>query len=115
MEGFFFHSFNRFVRRGAPFILAGILAWLGVAAFFASRMRPLSAEEVWLPSSNPRQRAIELLNSQFPKSPDDELIIVTLFWGVQGIDKSRVGRWDQVYYGDIVWDLSFSLAQPLEQ
>ena len=54
MEGFFFHSFNRFVRRGAPFILAGILAWLGVAAYFASRMRPLSAEEVWLPSSNPR-------------------------------------------------------------
>ena len=34
---------------------------------------------------------------------------------MQGIDKSRVGRWDQVYYGDIVWDSAFSLSAPHEQ
>ena len=112
LERFCYGKFNLIVRKAAPYIAIAVLAWLGVATYFAVQMQPLSAQENWLPSHNPRQRAIDIQNSRFPKSPDDELITVTLFWGVQGLDKSRVGSWDEIYYGDIIWDTSFTLSSP---
>lgn len=36
---------------------------------------------------------------------------VNLVWGVEGLDKSEVGSWDQQYAGDIVWDEKFSLKE----
>ncbi len=55
------------------------------------------------------------MNSDFPKSKDDSLIKITLFWGVNSIDKSKVSRWDEVYVGEMVWDDSFDLASPSAQ
>ena len=38
------------------------------------------------------------------------MVTVTLFWGVAGIDKSKVERWNEEYRGDIIWDNSFDMS-----
>ena len=104
MEHFCLTKVNKFVRLGAPLIVIILLAWMGVAAFLSSDMKPLSSQETWLPDDNRVQRAFELLNTVFPKNKEDNLIKVTLFWGVKGIDKSEVSIWDDIAIGTIQWD-----------
>lgn len=40
---------------------------------------------------------------------------VSLFWGVDGLDRSKVSRWDDSNYGDLVWDPGFSASSTQAQ
>ena len=43
------------------------------------------------------------------------MVTVTLFWGVAGIDKSKVERWNEDYRGDIIWDNNFDMSSTQAQ
>ena len=35
---------------------------------------------------------------------------IDIFWGVNGIDKSKTNRWDPIYIGEVVMDPDFDLS-----
>ena len=37
-------------------------------------------------------------------------LFVEAFWGVKGIDKSKVSRWDKTYIGEVIFDDEFDLS-----
>lgn len=57
-------------------------------------MNSLSDQETWLPDDNPIQRSFDLISNEFDPIKSEDLVTVTLFWGVEGLDKSKVSRWD---------------------
>ena len=35
---------------------------------------------------------------------------IDIFWGVEGIDKSEVNKWDPSYIGEVIMDPDFDLS-----
>lgn len=71
------------------FLVFGTL-WTGVASYYASKIRPLSGFEDFLRPDNRIQRAFTLGNEAFPSNPSDQMITISLFWGVSGLNKRGI-------------------------
>ena len=115
IESFCSNKFNKFVKKTSILLIILLLSWLGVATYFTLIIQPLSKQGSWLSDSNRVQRAYNLQRKEFPKTADDSHVKVSLFWGVEGLDRSHLSRWDDSNFGELVWDSSFSVSSPLAQ
>jgi hypothetical protein len=48
--------------------------------------------------------------SDFPPGSPDNSILVSLFYGTTGTDRSNIDKWDPTYVGEVVWDEDFTLS-----
>ena len=42
-------------------------------------------------------------------------INLNIYWGVKGIDKTGVSKWDAVFIGNVLWDEDFSFDTKEDQ
>lgn len=70
----------------------------------------MSDKEQWLKDDNPLQRSFEITANEFNPVKSEDVVTITLFWGVAGLDKSEVSRWDPSFRGTVIWDYDFDLS-----
>ena len=58
---------------------------------------------------------LDILQDEFNTGENDANIKVYIFWGIDYLDKSDVGRWNSSELGKIVWDDEFTLAPETNQ
>jgi predicted RND superfamily exporter protein len=109
LEQFFGGNWNNMVKTYRYLIVALFLIWTAVAGIFASKLTPLSQEEKFLPESH----QIEVIGRIVANEYEGGGIInldIDVIWGVGGIDKSTVNKWDPSYIGEVIMDSDFDLS-----
>ena len=88
------------------------LAWIGFAAYRSSLMTPPTKPEEFIDDSDILTKASKIVREKFHtgKFGGISIIYVFYFWGVDGLDKTDVNRWDAENMGNIIWDDSFDLS-----
>ena len=115
IESFCSNKFNKFVKKTSILLIILLLSWLGVATYFTLIIQPLSEQGSCLSDANRILKAYNSQDKEFPKTADDSYVKVSLFWGVDGLDRSQLSRWDDSNLGELVWDPSFSVSSPEAQ
>ena len=67
---------------------------------------------MWLKSDHSVSRAIEQTLNNFPPTRGDSVLLGTLYWGVEKVDRSNVGYFQLTKDPDLVWDNNFKLSSP---
>mmetsp|Transcript_4511 Transcript_4511/g.7685 ORF Transcript_4511/g.7685 Transcript_4511/m.7685 type:complete len:401 (+) Transcript_4511:884-2086(+) len=112
VEAFFEFKWNDFVFAQRYLIVGLFFVWTVVAVYFAVQLSPTTKQEQFLPDDHPIEVVQEISNTKFSTGGLFELS-VTAYWGVSGIDKSEVSRWDATYIGEAIMDPDFDLS-PVE-
>lgn len=60
-------------------------------------------------------KAIENLSNNFPQGRGDQIMHITLYWGVKDLDRSEVSMWDPDSLGQVNFDPEFSMSNPEAQ
>ena len=115
IESFCSNKFNKFVKKTSILLIILLLPWLGVATYFTFFIQPLSEQGSCLSDANRILKAYNSQDKEFPKTADDSYVKVSLFWGVDGLDRSQLSRCDDSNLGELVWDPSFSVSSPQAQ
>jgi len=110
--GPFVDSLNKWPVKGPAMILFATL--LGIGLWKTQELEPPSKQESFWPDEHLSSR-FERAQSEFASSAEDETATVTLFWGVKGLDRSDVSKWDSDAFGVAIWDESFDLPKPESQ
>lgn len=87
--------FNRIIIR-FRYILVVALFFLGIAGIIvASYIGPLTENQAMLPKDHHLMVKSALSSQTFSASSSDkEAFMVSIVWGVKGLDRSDVGLWD---------------------
>jgi len=92
------------------FFIVLLVAGIGSAAL-ATQMGPLTSLETMLNPDHPLMTPKKIMISEFvvgEGSPSS--LEVSLTWGVKGMDRSSVGRWESANPGVLEWDDEFTVA-----
>ena len=94
------------------YIIFGFLIWGIIASFYASKIGPLTEPEEFIPKDHQINVIQNKLKDQFDGQGNDGLI-VTLFWGVKGLDGAGGSQWDSSNIGKATLDdqADFSLEE----
>lgn len=111
MEMFFSGPWNDYVKKYALVIVLVFMIWTITAAIFASKLTPLSKEEEFLPPDHQLTKISEIVEENYSGGIIN--LGIDIYWGVEGIDKSDVGRWSPENIGEVIWDEKFDLT-PIE-
>lgn len=108
--------FNRIIIR-FRYILVLCLFFLGIAGIIvASYIGPLTENQAMLPKDHHLMVKSTLSSQTFSASSSDkEAFMVSIVWGVKGLDRSDVGLWDPDDLGRLEWDESFTIAPAKNQ
>ena len=63
-----------------------------------------------MPDSHWVMISLDLAVNVFYSGETDRGMSITMFWGVDGVDKQEVNQWDPEDLGTIIWDNSFDLS-----
>ena len=94
--------------RNAMWVL-GFSTLLGlVFGYYALQLRPAArAYSVW-PSWHNEYQYLEARDTLFELAEEQ----VHVFWGVSGVDRTGVDRWNESDIGQVVWDNEFNASDP---
>ena len=95
------------------FIVIIFLAWAGVAIWQSTMVTTLTESEDFMPASHETRKGYAMSVDNFTTA--DSRPEVTLFWGVQGIDKSSANQFNVSNVGEVVLDSKFNLAKSQSQ
>lgn len=82
MEDFFYRKFSACVSKAKIPIIVAFLCWIVGATYLAFQIAPLGEQEVWLPTDHKMYKAIVNLRNNFPQGRGDQILHITLYWGV---------------------------------
>ena len=113
---FFAGPFNTFIFK-FRYVLIGVLIALGVAAAaVASQMGPLSKGEELMSKEHPLIETQRVMLQEFDTGlGSPSTLSVSITWGVKGVDRSDIGRWDASDMGVLEWDHEFTVAPAANQ
>ena len=113
---FFAGPFNTFIFR-FRYVLIGLLIALGIAsAAVASQMGPLSKGEELMSKEHPLIETQRVMLQEFDTGlGSPSTLSVSITWGVKGVDRSDIGRWDASDMGVLEWDREFTVAPAANQ
>ena len=113
---FFAGPCNQFVHKTAHIIII-VMTLLGIVMFAnAVRMAPLSSQEEILPEGHPVLILKDLMTEQFTETVNSqETLNVVIHWGIEGLDRSKVGAWDAASSGKLIWDENFTILPAANQ
>lgn len=95
-------------------IVVVFLAWLGVAIWQTTMISALTEKEDYMPASHATRRGYLMQVDNFT-TVENSRPTVTLFWGVQGLDKSTFNQFNVSNVGDVVLDSKFNAAKTKSQ
>ena len=103
--------FNKVVYK-CRFLFFFVLLVFGIlSAAVATQMGPLTSLESMLRPDHPLMDSKKIMLGEFvvgEGSPSS--LEVALTWGVKGMDRSSVGRWESANPGVLEWDDGFTVA-----
>lgn len=115
VERFFRYRWSVWVNKLRYPLFAFALVLFGVSVYFATRLEPLTQEESFLPDTHPLLVSTQLIRDAFPSADGQYNVVAILFWGVLGVDRSSVSRYDPEEIGKAVYDDSFDLKPAAAQ
>ena len=115
VERFFATHWNTWTNKLKIPILIGALILVSLAIWRASRIEPATEALKWLEDDHPIEKLRQSLQNDYNQGENDEIIEVSIFWGVRGVDRSGTDRWDPTDIGKIIWDDDFDLTPEANQ
>lgn len=110
VERFFRGPWLKFVKSGR-FVLIGIAVVLASLSLWRALTLDTPSElESFLPKNDPFVVPAETISDAFPRGNADFQLKVWVTWGVSGVDRSGLGRYDVNETGTVVLDNTFNLA-----
>mmetsp|Transcript_69995 Transcript_69995/g.221775 ORF Transcript_69995/g.221775 Transcript_69995/m.221775 type:complete len:1002 (+) Transcript_69995:1304-4309(+) len=107
-ERFFNGPWTNFINKTKVPLIAAFLAILVVGAVFALGLEPPKEEEKWFPSDHMFQKYMNVVNSNvFIASRDDDVVEISVMWGITDMDVSGKNKWNPLDRGRIDWDEAF--------
>lgn len=103
---------NPYVRAG---VLAAFTGLLVAGTVLTAQLTPPSENEKFVPDSIVLQRYINQYLNDFTASGDNLVAEVDVVWGLNGMDLSKVDRWDVTDRGKLQLDTSFDPSTPEAQ
>lgn len=91
-----------------PLVVIGV-ALLGVSIWLATKLDTPEEAEKFLPDDFPSQQASLILRNDFPSFDDSVNVNVQVVWGLSGIDRDGISRYNFDDVGEPILDESFSL------
>ena len=115
IEKFFSTYWTIWINKLKFFIMPILLIWIGFAAWRVSlldraqepleRLRP----DHWL------KKLGKVLTDDMHKTSDTSSLTVYMFWGIIGLDRSDVDRWDSTDIGTNIYDTEFDMSSEANQ
>ena len=75
-------------ERSRIIIVFASIVWLIPATIYLFRLQPTTQTEEFLSSDHPLQRAIEIMNTKFGDTTQDQGLDVFYTWGLDEIDRN---------------------------
>ena len=93
-------------------ILVIFFAFIGVSIGFATQLKPATEQtKLWGPDTN-WAKVDDLNQNAFVKSQEDNVVVVTIIWGLKEQDRSECHHTDYKCKGKTVLDRSFDMNPP---
>ena len=80
----------------------------------ASQIGPLTKQEAFVADDNPVMIPTNIVMNNFTRSTDS-MSTITVFWGVQDINRAGDSMWDSEFIGEAILDDSFSASSEESQ
>jgi predicted RND superfamily exporter protein len=113
VEMFFRDKFAPMILRPRNRIIIGVISvvWLIPAVIFVLRLKPTEKQEQFLKPDHPFQKAITVLDTEFPSSSQDRGIDIMYTWGLKTVDRKHANiLLNLTYIGDPQFDTNFKLT-----
>jgi len=113
VEVFFRDKFAPMILRPRNRIIIGVISviWLIPAVIFVLRLKPTEKQEQFLKPDHPFQKAITILDTEFPASSQDRGIDIMYTWGLKTVDRKHANiLLNLTYIGDPQFDTNFKLT-----
>jgi hypothetical protein len=115
IEKFFRVYWNYVVSKLKWVIIAFVIIWAGIAIWRITEFKPATEAFSNLSDSHWLKKLQNSLRNDYHTGENDDSIKVSFVWGVKGVDKNGVGKWDSANRGTVKWDTDFDLAPEVNQ
>lgn len=115
IEQFFEQHWNNFISKFKIPAIIFVLILLSFAAWRVSKFGPAPESFQQLEDAHHLTKLIDSLRNDFHTGEDDDVIKVSIIWGVDGLSRKGVGRWDSANRGKIIWDTDFDMSSTQNQ
>lgn len=115
IERFFHDHWVYWMNKAKLIMLAITVIWLGIAAWRTSLFEPSTETIGRLPKDHEIEVTQQSISYDYHDSQDTGSVTVDIIWGISGIDKSGVDRWDARDLGKNIYDDNLNLAPEANQ
>ena len=91
------------------FIIFIFVIWTVFAVDRSLNLGPLTQREEYLPTDHPLIKTRDTIENDFVAGGGTNSIIVSIFFGIKDIDKSKVSMWDPTNLGEVIYDDDFDM------
>lgn len=110
VERFFNGFWNNWTMKLRYPLVVIAAALIGVSIWLATKLETPPEAEKFLPDDFPAQKASLLVSNAFPAFDDSRNVNVRVVWGLSGIDREGIGRYNFDDVGEPILDDDFSLV-----
>mmetsp|Transcript_26054 Transcript_26054/g.29829 ORF Transcript_26054/g.29829 Transcript_26054/m.29829 type:complete len:983 (+) Transcript_26054:77-3025(+) len=114
-DRFFYTTYSHKLRQGRLFVIGFFVVWLILAIVFTAQLSPPSEAEQFIPEDHELRETTEAMDKNFSKGENDGAQITLIIWGLDGVSRDGVDRWDPKDRGELEWDNSFDMSPPENQ
>ena len=115
IEKFFANYWTKWIHKIKFFIMPLLLIWIGFAAYRASMLDRADEALQRLRSDHWLYKLQKVLTQDMHKASDASLLNIYMVWGVSGLDRSDVDRWDPTDIGKNIYDTEFDMSSEANQ
>ena len=115
METFFRVYWNNWIYNAKFYILIFIIIWVAIAIWRIYLFEPAKEVIKMLPDNHYLTKLELSLRNDYHTGEYDYTIQISFLWGVKGINKKGVSKWDSFDRGSIIWDDKFDMSSPINQ
>ena len=111
MTRFFESKWNDGVFKARYIIVAVLFVVAIVGGIIASDIGPLTQAENYIDPDHPLIVLSEMVEENFSSTSSlKESLVIRVNWGVAGLDRSGVDKWDPKNKGVLIWDDTFTVS-----
>lgn len=114
-ETFLRDTYAPFVNSFKWFIISGFFIWFVVSTYLATQIPALSDKEDWFPDNHAIVVGQNLAKSEFTAAEGTGLMLITLAYGLDGVNRDGSSFFDPSNYGFVEYDSHFDLTSPSSQ
>jgi len=115
IEKFFRNYWNSWMNKFKFLIFAVTIIWVSFAIWRVTRFKTAKNPIQRLESDHPLEVLDHMVQNDFHSALNTGKIEVSFVWGLEGLDKKGVGRWDPTNLGKLIYDDTFNLAPEANQ